>query len=90
MKILFTGASSFTGFWFVNLLSAAGHEIVCPLTKDLPDYPETRSRRLKQLEPICHFIPHAPFGSDQFLHAVQISTPIGHCTTIPATCKRFW
>ena len=21
--------------------------------------------------PICHFIPHAPFGSDQFLHAVQ-------------------
>jgi nucleoside-diphosphate-sugar epimerase len=31
MKILFTGATSFTGYWFVKTLAAAGHQIVCPL-----------------------------------------------------------
>ena len=38
MKILFTGASSFTGFWFVKTLAATGHEIFCPLTKNPADY----------------------------------------------------
>ncbi len=28
MKILFTGASSFTGYWFVRELARAGHEVV--------------------------------------------------------------
>ena len=31
MKILFTGASSFTGYWFVKTLAEAGHEVICPL-----------------------------------------------------------
>jgi len=28
MKILFTGGSSFTGYWFIKELVAAGHEVV--------------------------------------------------------------
>ena len=71
MKILFTGASSFTGFWFVKSLAAAGHEIICPLTKDLENYTGTRRRRIDLLKPFCRFIPGAPFGSDDFLKLVR-------------------
>ena len=31
MRVLLTGASSFTGAWFVHALAEAGHEVVAPL-----------------------------------------------------------
>lgn len=71
MKILFTGASSFTGFWFVKTLAAAGHEIVCPVTKDLAGYTGTRGQRLGLLKPLCRFAPQSPFGSDRFLQLAR-------------------
>jgi nucleoside-diphosphate-sugar epimerase len=71
MKILFTGASSFTGFWFVKSLAAARHDIVCPVTRDLETYTDLRRRRVEQLKPLCRFIPHAPFGSDNFLQVLR-------------------
>jgi nucleoside-diphosphate-sugar epimerase len=67
MKILFTGASSFTGFWFVKALAVAGHEVVCPVTKDLADYAGARGQRIELLKPLCRLVPHAPFGSEIFL-----------------------
>jgi nucleoside-diphosphate-sugar epimerase len=67
MKILFTGASSFTGFWFVKNLAAAGHEIVCPVTGALDKYADVRKQRVEQLKPLCRFVPDAPFGSENFL-----------------------
>jgi len=71
MKILFTGASSFTGFWFVKTLAAAGHEITCPVTGDLEHYADVRRQRVEQLKPLARFIPHAPFGSEHFLKAIR-------------------
>jgi nucleoside-diphosphate-sugar epimerase len=71
MKILFTGASSFTGFWFVKTLAAAGHEIVCPVTGDLVDYAELRLWRVEQLKSVCRFVPQAPFGSEIFLKIIR-------------------
>ena len=71
MKIFFTGASSFTGFWFVKALAAAGHEIVCPVTGDLEHYADVRRQRVERLKPLGRFIPHAPFGSENFLKAVR-------------------
>lgn len=71
MKILFTGASSFTGFWFVKNLAAAGHEIVCPLTGALDRYTGVRAARVEKLKPLCAFVSHAPFGSDAFLNLVR-------------------
>ncbi len=36
MKILFTGASSFTGFWFAKELAAAGHEVFAVFPPPVP------------------------------------------------------
>jgi len=71
MKILFTGASSFTGYWFVKTLAAAGHELICPVTGDLVDYADLRLWRVEQLKAVCHFVPQAPFGSDNFLKIIR-------------------
>ncbi|HZL14014.1 MAG TPA: NAD(P)-dependent oxidoreductase, partial [Verrucomicrobiae bacterium] len=71
MKILFTGASSFTGFWFVKTLAAVGHEIICPVTKNLSDYANTRGQRIEKLKSFCQFIPRTTFGSEDFLNVIR-------------------
>jgi nucleoside-diphosphate-sugar epimerase len=49
MKILFTGGSSFTGFWFIRELARAGHEVVAVFRKKPEEYPDdvrkVRARR---------------------------------------------
>lgn len=67
MRILFTGASSFTGLGFVKALAAAGHEVICPVTGGLDRYTGVRRQRVEQLKPISRLVPHAPFGSPAFL-----------------------
>jgi len=71
MKILFTGASSFTGFWFVKSLAAAGHEIICPVTRNVVDYADIRLWRVEMLKPMCRFVPQSPFGSENFLKMLR-------------------
>ena len=67
MKILFTGATSFTGSWFVKTLAAAGHELVCPLRGAGDNYDGVRKLRFEKLKPLCRLVPNASFGSDNFL-----------------------
>ena len=67
MKILFTGVSSFTGFWFVKTLAAAGHQMICPLRGGAENYEGIRRRRVETLQTISHLLPSAPFGSENFL-----------------------
>jgi UDP-glucose 4-epimerase len=71
MKILFTGASSFTGYWFVKTLAAAGHEITCPLRGTHENYEGVRKLRVEKLKPLCRLVPNGPFGSDDFLRLVH-------------------
>ncbi len=71
MKILFTGASSFTGYWFVKALAAAGHEVVCPITKPWASYTDVRRQRLELLQPGCRLVPGASFGSEVFLQLAR-------------------
>ena len=66
MKILFTGASSFTGFWFVKTLASAGHQMICPLRDSGEKYEGVRKRRVEQLQATCHLLPSSPFGSENF------------------------
>jgi len=66
MRILFTGASSFSGLWFARALKAAGHTVVTPLRGATYDDP-LRASRVDQVRQIAEVIPSAAFGSDAFL-----------------------
>ena len=38
MKILFTGGSSFTGFWFIHELASAGHTVTAIFRRQAEEY----------------------------------------------------
>lgn len=71
MRILFTGASSFTGYWFVKELAAAGHEVVATFRKPAAEYTDVRARRVAGLEKACRPSYGAAFGSVEFLDLVR-------------------
>ncbi len=72
MKILLTGASSFTGLWFARALAEAGHELVLPLPRAPVDYrEEPRAGRVRQLARIAAPIWNTRFGDDRFLALVR-------------------
>jgi len=68
VRILLTGASSFTGYWFAEALAARGHEIIAPLRRPLGDYDpnSVRDERVRRLARIARLVPDARFGSDGF------------------------
>jgi len=71
MKILFTGASSFTGFWFVRELTRAGHEVVAICRKTAEEYPDDLRRvRARQLGEVCKRIHACSFGDEKFLELI--------------------
>lgn len=68
MKILLTGASSFTGFHFAKALVVAGHTVVAPLRSRLDQYSSgVRSARVRALRDVVTLVEECPFGSDRFL-----------------------
>ncbi|MDQ0512171.1 NAD-dependent epimerase/dehydratase family protein [Ancylobacter amanitiformis] len=68
MKVLLTGASSFTGYWFAEALAKAGAQVVAPLTAGRADYAEgARAQRVARLGTVAEIVEHAPFGSERFL-----------------------
>lgn len=71
MRIAFTGASSFTGFWIIKELVEAGHEVIAFFQSDSALYQGERCQRVNYLKKICtcHF--QAPFGSDHFLNILK-------------------
>ncbi len=71
MKILFTGASSFTGYWFVKTLAAAGHEMICPLRRARDSYEGVAKQRVAGLESLCRLAPETPYGSEAFFELIH-------------------
>lgn len=72
MKILITGGSSFTGYWFIRELAAAGHEICATFTKSSVDqYDELRAYRVAESVKHCSPIWNCEFGDDRFLQAID-------------------
>ena len=72
MKILLTGASSFTGLWFARSLSANGHTVLAPLKGK--DYSALRGRRVAELGRVAEIIEECPFGSPRFLDVIAANS----------------
>lgn len=71
MKLLLTGASSFTGYWFAQTLRSRGHEVLSPLLGKRGSYSGVRGERVAQLESLGVVISwETPFGSDGFFDLV--------------------
>jgi UDP-glucose 4-epimerase len=69
MKIIFTGGSSFTGFWFIRELVAAGHSVTAILRRHPLEYAdELRRKRVEQVTRVCRTVPGCSFGDDAFLN----------------------
>jgi UDP-glucose 4-epimerase len=70
MRILLTGASSFTGYWFVRELVAAGHEIVAAFRGD-GNYEGVRAERAKLVRGLCEAHFGCAFGGDTLMDLVR-------------------
>jgi len=75
MRILFTGATSFTGMWFAKALAADGHSVIAAVRQPLAAYADLRAQRLEKLKGSCEFVWGAPFGSPQFLDMIRQAGP---------------
>lgn len=72
MRILFTGASSFTGCWFVRGLVAAGHQVVAIARRHRADYTGVRSTRIESLyEAGVEVVEDCSFGDGTFRDLVE-------------------
>src|SRR3954465_1397208 len=73
MKILFTGASSFTGHWFVIKLAERGHEVWATFTRrSADDYgADIRGERVRRLLGKCRPLYSCRFGDERFLKTLK-------------------
>lgn len=75
MKILFTGGSSFTGYWFIKELASCGHEVVAIFRHSVDEYPDLLRRvRVRALIEVCRPVFGVSFGDDQFLDLIKGET----------------
>src|SRR5882762_8677274 len=72
MRILFTGASSFTGYWFVRELVAGGQEVVAAMRGD-GAYEGLRGERVRMVRELCETRFGCAFGNDGFLALTKTS-----------------
>lgn len=75
MRILFTGASSFTGMWFATALAGRGHHVVAVMRREERAYSGLRAERLARIAEACRTVWNAPFGSPCFLDAIDRHGP---------------
>lgn len=72
MRILITGASSFTGFWFVRQLIQAGHEVAAIFRgRSIEDYTDVRAQRVAELTKLAKCYWQMSFGDDAFLELLR-------------------
>lgn len=67
MRILLTGATSFTGFWFAKALSEGGHELVMPIRGAVDGYEGRRRERAEALRGFGRIEERVEFGDERFL-----------------------
>lgn len=75
MKVLLTGASSFTGMWFAHALAAAGHHVVMPLRGASDAYSQgMRAQRVSALKDFGDIVWDCTFGGPRFLDVARTGT----------------
>lgn len=70
MKILLTGASSFTGSWFASELTAAGHDVTATFRGAMGSYVDTRAERIAGVLDMVEPIWGVEFGDAAFFDAL--------------------
>ena len=70
MKILLTGASSFTGFWFTHALARAGHTVYATFQDNRNKYDAIRKRRIDALPNNVNCLWDTSLGSERLLEAI--------------------
>jgi len=75
MRILFTGASSFTGYWFVQALADRGHQVVATYSSRADKYQGVRSDRVEGLANVCEQVFGCVFGTDAFFALLDRQGP---------------
>ncbi|MEM8783979.1 MAG: NAD(P)-dependent oxidoreductase [Planctomycetota bacterium] len=74
MNILFTGASSFTGYWFVKQLAEAGWNVTATFTrKNGTVYADggVREQRVARVQEFCKPVWDCRFGDEKFLDLLK-------------------
>jgi nucleoside-diphosphate-sugar epimerase len=72
MKILFTGGSSFTGYWFARELASQGHDVFAVFRRQPHEYDnELRRQRIEAVAKVTQPIYGTSFGDDKFIQLVR-------------------
>ncbi len=72
MKVLLTGASSFTGFWFAREMAQAGHDVVATFRKRPEEIADAlRRERVSLVLKHCRGVFGCSFGDAAFLNLVR-------------------
>jgi nucleoside-diphosphate-sugar epimerase len=77
--VLFTGLSSFTGYWFTKKLAEKGHKVVGCLSKNMSEYNSDQKERLNQANSNIRIEQNASFGSENFLKIISDFKPQVFC-----------
>lgn len=78
-RVLFTGLSSFTGYWFTEKLAEKGYEVVGCLSKNISDYNSDQIERLNQGSSNIRIEQNVSFGSKSFLKLISDFKPEIFC-----------
>ncbi|QQE12532.1 NAD(P)-dependent oxidoreductase [Planctomycetota bacterium] len=76
MNILMTGASSFTGCWFVKQLTDQGHHVVAIFQNSDQAYDDLRKKRIDAIRPYAQLIFECSFGDDRLLEVIKSENEI--------------
>jgi len=76
MKTVFTGSSSFTGYWFIKELAKAGHEVIATFKGKSEDYSGIRRKRVDEILTLCRCEFECAFGSQRFLNLLKKTSQI--------------
>ncbi len=72
MRVLLTGASSFSGYWISAKLHAAGFEVIAPLRSAPASYDGVRRERVERLAAVAEVVPDCAFGSPAFMSLIEV------------------